>query len=68
VPKRQVARVALRDDETLALLICRLDLVGAEPSPDLQKAVLRHAFTGMGWEVPELLARMDDATDFYFDP
>jgi 2-polyprenyl-6-methoxyphenol hydroxylase-like FAD-dependent oxidoreductase len=29
VPKRQVARVALRDDETLVLLVCRSELIDA---------------------------------------
>ena len=67
VTKRQVARVALRDDETLALLICRSDLVGDDPPRDLQKAALRRAFGGMQWEVPDLLDRMDDAGDLYFD-
>jgi 2-polyprenyl-6-methoxyphenol hydroxylase-like FAD-dependent oxidoreductase len=32
-----------------------------------QKALLRQRLSGMGWEVPWLLDRMDEATDFYFD-
>ena len=33
VPKRQVARVSLRNDETLMMLICRSELVDGSPSP-----------------------------------
>lgn len=32
-----------------------------------QKALLRQHLSGMGWEVPWLLDRMDEADDFYFD-
>lgn len=66
-PKRQVARVALRDDETLVLLVCRAELIGDDPPRERQKAALRRAFGGMGWEVPELLDRLDRSDDVYFD-
>lgn len=32
-----------------------------------QKRLLSHAFAGEGWEVPQLLAAMRTAPDFYFD-
>ncbi|MEV4638810.1 FAD-dependent monooxygenase [Actinoplanes sp. NPDC049548] len=32
-----------------------------------QKRILRDRFAGLGWEVPRLLAALDDATDLYFD-
>lgn len=32
-----------------------------------QKALLRNAFEGMGWEVPRLLSGLDEAPAFYFD-
>ena len=67
VPKRQVARVALRDGETLILLICRSDLIDGDPPRERQKAALRKAFGQMRWEVPEILARMDEVDDVYFD-
>ena len=67
VPKRQVARVSLRNNETLILLICRSELVDGNPSPGEQKDALRRAFGDMGWEVPEILDRMDDAGEVYFD-
>jgi 2-polyprenyl-6-methoxyphenol hydroxylase-like FAD-dependent oxidoreductase len=34
---------------------------------DEQKRVLREAFADDGWELPRLLAELDDAEDFYFD-
>jgi 2-polyprenyl-6-methoxyphenol hydroxylase-like FAD-dependent oxidoreductase len=67
VPKRQVARVALHDGETLVLLICRSELLGGDPPREQQRAALRHAFGDMGWEVPEILDRMDQVDDVYFD-
>jgi len=32
-----------------------------------QRKILADAFAGMGWQVPELLAALPDAPDFYFD-
>ena len=65
---RQAARVSLRDDETMVLLVCGTERIGADhhghgdPRP-----VLRQAYGDMGWEVPELLDAMDAAEDVYFD-
>ena len=67
VSKRHVARVALRNDETLVLLICRSELIDGDPAREQQKTVLRHAFGDMKWEVPEILDRMDEVDDVYFD-
>jgi 2-polyprenyl-6-methoxyphenol hydroxylase-like FAD-dependent oxidoreductase len=67
VLQRQVARVALRDDETLVLLICRSELIDGDPPREQQKAALRRAFGDMKWEVPEILDRMDQVDDVYFD-
>jgi len=67
VPGQQAARVSLRDDETLVMLVCRANKIGADPPPHKQKAALRRAFGEMRWEVPELLERMDASEDFYFD-
>jgi 2-polyprenyl-6-methoxyphenol hydroxylase-like FAD-dependent oxidoreductase len=65
---RQAARVSLRDDETLVLLVCRAELIGDDPPPQQeQRQTLRRAFGEMGWEVPEMLDAMDEAVDFYFD-
>jgi 2-polyprenyl-6-methoxyphenol hydroxylase-like FAD-dependent oxidoreductase len=65
---RQAARVSLRDDETVVMLVCGTERIGAahhahaDPRP-----VLRQAYGDMGWEVPELLDAMDAADDVYFD-
>jgi 2-polyprenyl-6-methoxyphenol hydroxylase-like FAD-dependent oxidoreductase len=67
VPMRQVARVALRDDQTLVLLICRSELIDGDPPREQQKAALRRAFGVMKWEVPDILNRMDVVDDVYFD-
>ncbi|MGB3486245.1 MAG: FAD-dependent monooxygenase [Mycobacterium sp.] len=34
---------------------------------DAQRRLLREAFTGLGWHVPQMLAAADAADDFYFD-
>ena len=67
VPKRQVARVALRNDETLALLVCRAELIDGGFPRVPPKEALRRAFGEMRWEVPEILDAMDRSDDFYFD-
>jgi 2-polyprenyl-6-methoxyphenol hydroxylase-like FAD-dependent oxidoreductase len=67
VPKRQVARVSLRNNETLILLVCRSEYIDGNLSAGEQKGALRRAFGDMGWEVPEILDRMDDTTEIYFD-
>ena len=67
VQKRQVGRVALRNDETLILLVCRAELIHDNPSAEGQKAALRRAFDGMGWEVPAILDAMDQVDGIYFD-
>lgn len=67
VPKRHVARVALRDGETLVLLVCRSELVDGGAPGEGPRMALRRAFRDLRWEVPDLLDRMDRAEDFYFD-
>lgn len=67
VPKRQVGRVALRGGDTLALLICRSDLIDGDPTTEQQIACLRRVFGDMQWEVPEILDRLEQVDDLYFD-
>jgi len=67
VPGRQAARVSLRNDETLILLVCRTELVDRVPNNADAKTALRRVFRGVRWEVPEILDRMEEAEDFYFD-
>lgn len=35
--------------------------------PSAQKAIVRSAFAGLGWKVPQLLGGLDDCTELYFD-
>ncbi len=68
VPQRQVARVALRNDLTLFLFIFRAELLDSQPTAaPAARAVLRNVFGDMQWEVPQILARMDEAEEIYFD-
>jgi 2-polyprenyl-6-methoxyphenol hydroxylase-like FAD-dependent oxidoreductase len=62
-----VARVTLRNDETLALLVCRSELMNGEPPWKWPKTALQRVFGDMRWEVPEILDGMDGADDVYFD-
>jgi 2-polyprenyl-6-methoxyphenol hydroxylase-like FAD-dependent oxidoreductase len=66
-PKRHVGRVALRNGETLVLLVCRSELVDGGPAGEPPATALRRAFRDMRWEVPDMLDHMDRAEDFYFD-
>ena len=67
VPRRQVARVSLRGDETLVLFVCRTELLGGVPAPERQKEALRRAFGDMRWEVPDILDAMEEVDELYFD-
>jgi 2-polyprenyl-6-methoxyphenol hydroxylase-like FAD-dependent oxidoreductase len=69
VPGRQVARVALRDDRTMFLLVFAAELIaGPDPrSLDERKASLHRIFDGAGWECPQILEAMDGSEDVYFD-
>ena len=66
-PGRQVGRFALHNDRTLFLFIFDS---GGEPEAHVvgaQKAILRKAFEGDGWELPRILAALDTCNDLYFD-
>jgi 2-polyprenyl-6-methoxyphenol hydroxylase-like FAD-dependent oxidoreductase len=68
-PKRAAAIRAIHDNrEAMALMSMPGDR-GDYDHRDVagQKALLRRRLSGMGWEVPWLLDRMDEADDFYFD-
>ena len=67
VPKRHVARVSLRNDDTLVVLVCRAELLDGNPPREREKEALRHAFRNMRWEVPAILDRMDQVEEIYFD-
>jgi 2-polyprenyl-6-methoxyphenol hydroxylase-like FAD-dependent oxidoreductase len=68
-PGRQISRFSMRNDETLFLFVFRKHfLAGCEPS-DLgeRRAALKEAFAGVAWECPQILERMPDAGEIYFD-
>jgi 2-polyprenyl-6-methoxyphenol hydroxylase-like FAD-dependent oxidoreductase len=66
-PQRQVARMALRDDATLVLFICRSELVDPKTASRDVKEALWRAFGNMGWETGQILARMEAVDEIYFD-
>ncbi len=68
-PGRQAARIALRDDRTVVLLVARRDAMSdADPPTDAaRRAALKASFADMGWEVPAMLEAMEAAEDLYFD-
>jgi 2-polyprenyl-6-methoxyphenol hydroxylase-like FAD-dependent oxidoreductase len=50
------------------MFVFREELLGAQPgSLGERRNVLREVFHGMGWEVPKILARLEEVDDIYFD-
>ena len=66
-PGRQIGRYALRDGSTVFLLILAQDGRPAAHDIAAQKALLRDAFGRDGWEAREVLDRLDENGDLYFD-
>jgi 2-polyprenyl-6-methoxyphenol hydroxylase-like FAD-dependent oxidoreductase len=66
-PGRQISRYAMREDHTAFLLVFASKEKIAARDSAAQKAVLRDVFGRDGWETPEILARLEDASDVYFD-
>lgn len=67
LPGRQVARVTLRDDETLVLFVCAGERLHGAPPHDRLIETLRRVFGDMRWEVPAILEALDGAGNVYFD-
>jgi len=66
--KKQVARVSLRDNETLFLFTFSSSLIDKIPeSLADQKSAIRSIFNDMGWEVADILRHLDYVEDLYFD-
>lgn len=60
---RQAARFSMRDDRTMFLFT-----YAAPSGPDsAPKEELRRRFGSGGWECPQILARLDEPEQFYFD-
>ena len=69
VPGRQISRFALRDDNTLFLFVFHDDYLPvrrAEAALD-PKAAVAHVFADVGWECPQILSAMANASEVYFD-
>jgi 2-polyprenyl-6-methoxyphenol hydroxylase-like FAD-dependent oxidoreductase len=68
-PGMMLGRVALRGDRTLFLFIFadNDDVVSKAPDLSAQKAVLRAKYGTAAWECREIVARLDETTDLYFD-
>jgi 2-polyprenyl-6-methoxyphenol hydroxylase-like FAD-dependent oxidoreductase len=68
-PGRMIARFAMRGGKTLFLFVFTTDhMSGPDPQNVSQaKTTLRQVFGNAGWECPEILRRLDFASDVYFD-
>jgi 2-polyprenyl-6-methoxyphenol hydroxylase-like FAD-dependent oxidoreductase len=69
LPGRMVTRFAMRDEKTLFLFVFSAGHVsGPDPRDAAQaKTALHQIFGDAGWECPEILSRLDGASDVYFD-
>jgi 2-polyprenyl-6-methoxyphenol hydroxylase-like FAD-dependent oxidoreductase len=63
----QVTILSLRNDVTMFLFTFVDEGSVANHDADAQKAALRARLAGVGWEIPAILQRMDDAKTFYCD-
>jgi 2-polyprenyl-6-methoxyphenol hydroxylase-like FAD-dependent oxidoreductase len=68
-PGRQFARIALRHDRTMFLLVFSAELMtGLEPSDLTEtRTVLRDVFGDAGWESRQILEAMEGVENIYFD-
>lgn len=69
IPGRQISRFAMRNDKTLFLFVFGDEyLTSGRPEGDQErKSALTGIFGDVGWECPEILAAMQDASGIYFD-
>ena len=68
-PGRMAARLALRNDRTLFLLVFATDKDAPIPTSDVwaQKAILWERFSDRKWECPCILRALDRTQNLYFD-
>jgi 2-polyprenyl-6-methoxyphenol hydroxylase-like FAD-dependent oxidoreductase len=69
LPRKQVARFAMRDDRTMFLFVFADDKGHRSESQDANthKDILRAEFCSAGWECPKILAAMESCDEIYFD-
>lgn len=68
-PGRYVAKFPVRKDTMLFFMVLRDEYLprSMPTSNRARKDALMHAYAGMGWECPAILAAMEQAGDIYFD-
>lgn len=68
-PGKQVTRYTLRDGRTVFLFVFAADEKLSIPHANVQaqKQALKDEFAGVGWECPDMLRRLDEDTEVYFD-
>jgi 2-polyprenyl-6-methoxyphenol hydroxylase-like FAD-dependent oxidoreductase len=67
-PGRQIARIALRDEQTSSLFMFTKDFLLQQPiGGDAEETALREIYKEMGWEADAILSRMNEVSDIYFD-
>lgn len=68
-PGRMIGRFAMRGDKTMFLFIFTTAHMTVPEPQNLSeiKTTLCQVFGDAGWECPEILRKLDDASDVYFD-
>jgi len=68
LPGRQVARFAMRNDQTMFLFVFADDKGRYDEQPGIDhKEILRAEFGEAGWECPQILEAMESCGEIYFD-
>lgn len=67
-PGQQVARISMRADRTVFLIVFAHELPRGEIAGDAQaRRILHEAFDDGGWECPRIMQAMDRCPEIYFD-
>ena len=68
-PGRYISRFPIGGDKTLFFMVLRDEYLGSEMPSDESacKLALTQAFSGLGWECPQILAALQGARSVYFD-
>jgi 2-polyprenyl-6-methoxyphenol hydroxylase-like FAD-dependent oxidoreductase len=68
LPGRQVARFAMRNDQTMFLFVFAEAKSRYDEEPGIDhKDILRAKFSDAGWECPQILKAMESCGEIYFD-
>jgi 2-polyprenyl-6-methoxyphenol hydroxylase-like FAD-dependent oxidoreductase len=66
-PGRMLGRFTLHEDRTLFLFVFAAGRDSLPVTLDLQKAMLRKVYGDGRWECPQVLRRLDETDELYFD-